>query len=874
MQAALPDWIAPVTPADTLNGQDSLATVISSNLAGGKPIPIIYGLAQVGGQVFAARLTGGYWYIGVYFCLGEVEDIEEIYLNGAPPVGGISYNVYYGTTSQGVDPLLAEGIPGYSDTLVISHPAGNIGIAYATFKYQDTDYSGFPSIVGQILGKHVYNPATTSTGFSQTPALALRDFITSAQYGLGDSVDDTSLQALQSTNTETVVAAPRRILGLVVSGSKPATEWVDILASYAGGWAYRRGDKWFFAADRPGSSAATFTKSEIVKDSLKVTVADLSRVPTRVRVIYTDTQADIFIERDDPVAELAGVDTGATPLRESVVRMPGINEYAQAVREAEERLNKLQQAVTVSFVAFDQNLGLEVGDIFDLTHPYGFTGKLFRATRPPVRVSPGRIRIEGVSYSTGDYSDVEPATPTYNTTETRIGDEVDTEDLLNNFTDWVQIKDSQGLKPANNATANAPSIGVKVGYASLTVQAVDYPAFYLHGFDPDGSPAEVDGFVSVNGEITTIPKQNVWTIAESSFYYNAQTEFYIVYDTADTKPFTLGEGPSNYALAWQDDDVWYFQDALAPQSFTATEDIVALGIAWITPDTPVVGEALAEGATLWGYGQPITRIGDFIASYGATVGLNLFNTIELGNRNLIPRELMTSDYVSAKTNVLSRYVLLSELGEASVGSLFGLAVGDVISASVFLESDFGDWRAGIQARDSAGTVGSAKYSPTCPDGEYGYFGINGFVIPAGADRLELFIEPISSGDADYSNMQIVRGQVATAFSEPYEIGADRAKPSVMGRFVHDFSLDANYTLETAARQEEWIYRFMEFTDTGTLLTAGRDVVFPEEDGPEYIIKNSTGFTLTLKVSGQSGVTLADGVTGRFYFDGTDIVAAP
>lgn len=878
MQPGLPDWIAPVTPADTLNGQDSLATVISSHLAGNKPIPVAYGNVQIGGQIFAANYTGGYWYIGAYFCVGEIEAIDAIYLNGAAPVGGISYNTYTGTTSQGVDALLAEGISGYSDALVVTHPAGNIGIAYATFKYQDTDYSGFPSIVAEARGRKVYNPATTLTAYSDTPALALRDFIANQQFGMGAAVDDTSLQTLQTDNDATATTEPRRRIGLVISGSKPATDWVNILQTYAGGWAYRRGDTWFFASDRPGTSVATFTDaspSNIVKDSLSVKVADLSRVPTRVRAIYTDTQPTIWTERRKPVAELAGVSAGTTPLRESVISLPGVTRYSQAVRETEERLNKLQQAVTISFVAFDDYLGIEVGDIITLNHAYGFTNALFRVTRQPVRVSPGRVRIEAVSYSVSDYSNVEPATPSYNANDNRLGDEVGAEDVLNDFTEWTQIQDTAGLRPANNATANAPSLGVKVGYGTFTVLAADYPAFYLHGYDEDGVAADVAGYTLVNGQRVAIPARNVFTVAENSAAYNAQTEFYIVYDTANTTPFTSGESASDWALAWKESDgTWYFQDALAPQSFTPTDDIVAIGMAWITPDTPVVGEALADGATLWGYGQPITRLGDFTGTNGAIVGLNLQNAIALGNRNLVPRELMTSGYVSAQTNVLTRYVLLKELGENFVDSAFGLEIGEVISATLWMSADGGDWRFGIRARNSTVVVGSAKYSATCNNGEEGYFGIDGFQIPSGADRIELFVDPLGVGDVDYSNMQIVRGEVATAYSEPYEIGADKAKPYAAGRFVHNFSTDANYTLETAARQEEWIYKFMEFTDTGTLLTAGRDVVFPSENGPEYIITNSTAQTLTFKISGQTGATLAAGATGRFYYDGMDIVAAP
>lgn len=100
--------------------------------------------------------------------------------------------------------------------------------------------------------------------------------------------------------------------------------------------------------------------------------------------------------------------------------------------------------------------------------------------------------------------------------------------------------------------------------------------------------------------------------------------------------------------------------------------------------------------------------------------------------------------------------------------------------------------------------------------------------------------------------------------------------AICGRITVDFASDANLTLDTdtAAGTEQWRDKFMDITDSGVVLTAGRDVIFPAEEGPEYIITNSTAQTLTLKISGQTGVTIATTVTGRYYYDGTDIVAAP
>lgn len=129
--------------------------------------------------------------------------------------------------------------------------------------------------------------------------------------------------------------------------------------------------------------------------------------------------------------------------------------------------------------------------------------------------------------------------------------------------------------------------------------------------------------------------------------------------------------------------------------------------------------------------------------------------------------------------------------------------------------------------------------------------------------------------------------MTTPYLEATEISASQAsqyvtsneldrvlEQAIAGRRTIDFPSDANYTLVTTAGSEEWRDKFITFTDVAVPLTAGRDVIFPAKEGPEYIITNSTGFTLTLKISGQTGVTIADAVTGRYYYDGTDIVAGP
>jgi len=76
-------------------------------------------------------------------------------------------------------------------------------------------------------------------------------------------------------------------------------------------------------------------------------------------------------------------------------------------------------------------------------------------------------------------------------------------------------------------------------------------------------------------------------------------------------------------------------------------------------------------------------------------------------------------------------------------------------------------------------------------------------------------------------------------------------PSIAGTQTRNFATDANITLTST---EYWTSCIV-FTDTGPALTTGRDVILPA-NFPLIFVRNATAQTLTLKKSGQTGVTVA------------------
>jgi len=84
----------------------------------------------------------------------------------------------------------------------------------------------------------------------------------------------------------------------------------------------------------------------------------------------------------------------------------------------------------------------------------------------------------------------------------------------------------------------------------------------------------------------------------------------------------------------------------------------------------------------------------------------------------------------------------------------------------------------------------------------------------------------------------------------------------------EFASDANMTLTAVQYRAQSI----DFTDSPTTLTVGRDVIFPA-NFPAKWVRNSTAKTLTLKKSGQTGVALAAGASAIIVSGTTDVVQA-
>lgn len=84
--------------------------------------------------------------------------------------------------------------------------------------------------------------------------------------------------------------------------------------------------------------------------------------------------------------------------------------------------------------------------------------------------------------------------------------------------------------------------------------------------------------------------------------------------------------------------------------------------------------------------------------------------------------------------------------------------------------------------------------------------------------------------------------------------------------THDMASDANYTLTSAQN----IYGRYIITDTGVVLTAGRNIIVDDSER-DFFAQNDTAQTLTFKTSAGTGIAVLAGNTRLLLCDGTNVI---
>lgn len=420
-----------------------------SNIA---KIPVIYGERLVGGtRVFVS--TGGgkknqYLYIALVLSEGEVESIGNIYINDVLSTDSkfnnkVTIYKYTGTDTQSATSLFNDA----NDPWTSAHQLKGVAYLAMRFKYDQDVFSGVPEVRAVVKGRKVYDPRTTTTAWSDNPALCLRDYLTNTRYGKGiptSAIDDASF--IQAANDCEVEVTPYngganiqlfKFNSIVDTGETLFKNVKKILASMRGIMPYSNG-QYSIIVDKEEDSVFELNENNILSE---IKVVSSSKDNKYNQVIAKFPNPEKRWELDSVIYPESGSTEETQFLTEDnqqvlskEITLDNVTNHYRAYDLARIAcLASRNQTLTVSLTCTSEALQLAVGDIVSVNHEsMGWTGAAIQEFRimGMVLADEGEVQLTLQQYDSSIYPWVEQSEQTAGP-ETTLPDPFATEAVTN-----------------------------------------------------------------------------------------------------------------------------------------------------------------------------------------------------------------------------------------------------------------------------------------------------------------------------------------------------------------------------------------------------------------------------------------------------------
>ncbi|MFH1984116.1 MAG: NosD domain-containing protein [Pseudomonadota bacterium] len=368
--------------------QTQASAILTNKQSNNAPIPVIYGSRRVGGTRVFMGVSGAsneYLWIVVALCEGEISAINTVYFDDIPSTdsrfsGLFGIAKYTGTSTQAADSSLVSTFAGWTTDHKLS------GVAYVRvwFKFDRNVFRAVPVITADVDGKLVYDPRTSTTGFSNNPILCLRDYLTNTIYGCridSAKMDDTfnNSEANHCEEMVTVAGASQERYtcdGLVDTGVIPMRNVERLLSPCRGFLVYTAG-KFRTIIDRARTPESfEFNESNIV-GSWKISLGGkrdrMNRVVSNFFNPARNWQPDIA-----PASSSTYLSQDNGILLEKTIDLPFTANYGRAKMIATIAMKQSRQSIIAQFTASSKGLLAEVGGVYPITHSTpGWTSKNF-----------------------------------------------------------------------------------------------------------------------------------------------------------------------------------------------------------------------------------------------------------------------------------------------------------------------------------------------------------------------------------------------------------------------------------------------------------------------------------------------------------------
>jgi hypothetical protein len=357
---------------------------------------IIYGKVRVGGARIYDEATGEnnkYLHRIIAVAGHEIQSFDEIYINdelatldGSGNVtspskysGKVRIKLHLGASDQTADSTLVSE----SVHWTTQHRLRGIAYMYVRLAFDaDVFPNGIPEITTTISGKKVYDPRTSTTVWSDNPALCLRDYLTSS-YGIAEdtaNIDDTLVIAAANVcdQTSTDAGTTRYTCnGAFTTASTPYDMINGMLTSMDGSLWYAQGS-W-----RMKPAYWTAPVLDLNEDDLRSSVSVSTRHSRRnnfntVKGTFRGEESNWQTTDYPQVTNVAFVDADNGQESVADVDLPFTDNSIEARRIARISLERNRQQLTVSASFGIKTLQVQVGDNIRLTNSrFGWTNKEF-----------------------------------------------------------------------------------------------------------------------------------------------------------------------------------------------------------------------------------------------------------------------------------------------------------------------------------------------------------------------------------------------------------------------------------------------------------------------------------------------------------------
>jgi hypothetical protein len=390
-----------LTPKPSL-GSTSRGYSIAGESGAALDHQIIYGEVRVGGVRVYDASTGTnneFLHRIMAFAGHEVDSYQEIYLNDEVVTLDVNGNVtspsryngfvrikhYFGTATQNADDdLIRETSALTEGRWTSTHRLQGIAYLYVRFKYSaDAFPNGVPTISATIRGKKVFDPRTSTTAWSDSPALCLRDYIAS-DYGLAQpssSIEDTLVGEAADWCDDTVDSQKRYTCnGNFVTSFEPNQVISDLLTSMGGLLWYSQG-KWRMKAARYTTPTITLDENDLRSGiSLSTRHSRRSNFNT-VKGKFKGAESD-WQEADYPVVSDPAFVTADNNLINTLdFSLPFTTSSKTAQRVANIALRRNREQLTFSASFGLKAFQVDVGDFVYINNTrFGWSNKAFEVT--------------------------------------------------------------------------------------------------------------------------------------------------------------------------------------------------------------------------------------------------------------------------------------------------------------------------------------------------------------------------------------------------------------------------------------------------------------------------------------------------------------